>query len=47
MLNKSFFTSVILCSFHRPFLHQHNVTYITHKVAAPPQLKLKEKTKFK
>ena len=47
MLNKSFFTLVILYSFHRPLLHQHSVIYITHKVAAPPQLTLKEKTKFK
>ena len=47
MLNKSFFTSVILYSFRSPLLHQHNVIYITHKVAAPPQVTLKEKTKFK
>ena len=34
-------------SVHRPPLHRHNVRYITHKVSTFPQLKLKEKTKFK
>ena len=38
-------------SVHRPPLHQRNLTYVTHmhthKVATPPPLKLKGKTKFK